>query len=243
MTTTVHPTDKTRPPVPAGPADPLRRTAYVAGGLYLLTFLTSIPARVLKGPVLDDPNYIVGPGPDTGVLWGGFLDVLLALACIGTAIALYPVVKRHNGALALGFVASRILEAAIIVAGVVSLLSIVTLRQDVAGTAGTDDGTLVALGRSLVAAHGWASLFGPGLLAAVNALLLGSLIYRSRLVPRAIPMLGLLGAPLLLASVTATVFDVFDQFSAPALVAVLPVALWELSLGFWLVVKGFKPVL
>jgi uncharacterized protein DUF4386 len=216
--------------------DSLRKAALVAGALYLITFFTSIPAAgIFYAPVLKDPNYIVGPGPDTGVLFGGFLEMILALACIGTAVALYPVVKRQNEGVALGFVGTRVLEAAIIVTGIVTLLSVVTLRQAGAGA----DALLT--GQALVAAHNWTLLLGPGFIAGVNALLLGSLMYRSRLVPRIIPLVGLIGAPLLLASCTATLFGLWGQFSSIALILVLPVALWEFSLGVWLVVKGFRP--
>lgn len=217
------------------PMDSLRRTALVAGGLYLITFVTSIPARLLSGPVRNDPNYVLGPGADAQVLFAGFLDVVLALACIGTAVALYPVVKRQNEGVALGFVGARVLEAAIIVTGVVSLLSVVTLRQAGAGA----DALVTA--QALVASYDWTFLFGPGFMAAVNALLLGSLMYRSGLVPRIIPLVGLIGAPLLLASDTAIMFGLWEQFSLPAGIATLPVALWEFSLGVWLVVKGFRP--
>jgi Domain of unknown function (DUF4386) len=220
----------------------LRKTSLVAGGLYLLTFITSIPASlVFLVPVMSNPDYIIGAGPDTGVLWGNLLDMICALAGIGTAIALYPVVKRQNEAVALGFVASRLLEGAVIVVGVVSLLTLVTLRQDLAGAAGTDAASLVTSGNMLVAFTNWTSVLGQGLMPGVNALLLGSLMYKSGLVPRLIPVLGLIGAPILIASVTATVFGIFGQFSSVALIAALPVALWEFSLGVWLVVKGFKP--
>jgi Domain of unknown function (DUF4386) len=217
------------------PMDSPRKTALVAGALYLLTFVTSIPARLLYAPVRNDPNYIIGPGADAQVLFAGLLDVVLALACIGTAVALYPVVKRQNEGVALGFVGARVLEAAIIVAGVVSLLSVVTLRQAGAGA------DALVTGQALVASYDWTFLFGPGFMAGVNALLLGSLMYRSGLVPRIIPLVGLIGAPLLLTSDIAVMFGLWEQFSLPAGIATLPVALWEFSLGVWLVVKGFKP--
>jgi hypothetical protein len=230
MTTTVRTTATKRVPM-----DSLRKTALVAGALYLITFATSIPARILFGPV-KDPNYILGPGvADTQVLFAGFLDVMLALACIGTAVALYPVVKRQNEGVALGFVGSRTLEAAIIVTGVIALLSVVTLRQ-----AGAGADALVA-GQALVAVYNWAFLFGPGFMACVNALLLGSLLYRSGLVPRIIPLVGLTGAPLLFASDLAVMFGLWEQVSLPAGIATVPIALWEVSLGVYLVVKGFKP--
>jgi hypothetical protein len=164
-----------------------------------------------------------------------------ALACIGTAVVLFTVVKRQNETLALGFVASRLLEAAIISVGVVSLLAVVTLRQDLAGSAGADDASLVAVGSSLVAVYEWTFVFGPNVIAAVNALLLGTLLYRSGLVPRAIPTLGLVAAPLLLASVTGVVFGTHDLSSGVHVIAAVPIFVWELSLGVYLVVKGFRP--
>ena len=180
------------------PMNSLRKTALIAGGLYLLTFISSIPAVFLLAPVLDNPDYIIGSGNDTRVLLGCLLDLINAFACIGTAVALFPVVKRQNEGVALGFVTSRVMEAAIIVIGVVSLLSIVTLRQDLAGTAGADPAALVTTGQSLVATRDWTFLLGPDLMAGINALLLGSLMYRSRLVPRVIPSIGLIGGPLLI---------------------------------------------
>jgi hypothetical protein len=141
---------------------------------------------------------------------------------------------------AIGFVTSRLLEAAVIVVGVISLLAVVTLRQDVAGTAGADTGALLTTASALVAVHDWTFLLGPGLMAGINALLLGTVIYRSRLVPRIIPILGLVGAPLLLASSVATMFGAWDQVSTVAGIATAPVALWEFALGVWLVVKGFN---
>ena len=218
------------------PMDSLRKTALIGGGLYLLTFISSIPAVFLLAPVLDNPDYIIGSGSDTQVLLGCFLDLINAFACIGTAVALYPVVKRQNGSAARGFVTSRVMEAAIIVIGVVSLLTVVTLRQDLAGTAGADAASLVTTGQSLVATRDWTFLLGPDLMAGINALLLGTLMYRSRLVPRVIPLMGLIGGPLLIAASVA----IFFGASSLLLIAAIPVALWEFSLGVYLVVKGFR---
>src|SRR2546425_8597921 len=215
------------------PMDSLRKTALVAGALYLLSFV-SIPTLFLYVPV-HDPRYIVGPGPDTGVILGGILEMIVALAGIGTAVALYPVVKRQNEGVALGFVGSRVLEGGAIFTGVVCLLSVVTLRQAGAGT------DALVTGHALVALYDRTFLIGQSFIPAVNALLLGSLLYRSRLVPRALPLLGLIGAPLLVAADLAVLFDLIGRTSTPALVTALPIALWEFSLGVWLVVKGFKP--
>ncbi|WP_433784721.1 DUF4386 domain-containing protein [Actinomycetospora sp. CA-101289] len=221
------------------PQDATRRLAVVAGALYLVTFVASIPALILYGPVLNDPGFVLGSGPDTGILWGGLLEVITAIAGVGTAIALFPVLRRHNEAVALGFIASRGLEAATIVTGVVSLLAVASLRQDLAGAAGADAASLLTAGHALVAVHEWTFLLGPGVMPAVNALLLATLLFRARLVPRIIPAMGLVGAPLLLASSIATLFGAYSQVSVWSAIATIPIFLWELSLGVWLVVKGF----
>ena len=181
------------------------------------------------------PDYILGSGPDTQVLIGGLLEIIVALAGIGTAVTLYPVIKRQNEGVALGFVAMRTLEAATIFAGVVSLLSIVTLRQ-----AGAGPDALVT-GQVLAAQYHWTFLLGQALLPGINALLLGSLMYKSRLVPRVLPVLGLIGAPIIFASVIAKYFGVYDELSVWSVLGALPIAVWEFSLGIYLTVKGFKP--
>lgn len=219
------------------PMDSTRRTALVAGIFYLLTFVSSIPALILLNPILNNADYIVSAGADTRVLWGCLLDTVNAFAAIGTAVTLFPVVRRQHEASALGFVTSRLVEAAVILIGVMSLLAVVTLRQHATGA---DSATLLVTGKALVDVRNWTFLFGPGLMPAFNALLLGSLMLRSRLVPRIIPTVGLIGAPLQLASFVTTVFGYTDQVSGWAVLTV-PVALWELSVGVYMIVRGFRP--
>jgi Domain of unknown function (DUF4386) len=215
-----------------------RKTALVAGVFYLITFV-SIPTLALYGPVKNHRDWILGTGSHTGVLVGAFLEVIVALAGIGTAVTLYPVIKRQNEGFALGFVTSRVIEAGLIFTGVLSLLSMVTLRQDPGGTAGATAASLVTTAASHVAIYKWTFVLGQNLMPGINALLLGTLLYRSRLVPRALPVLGLIAGPLLIASVAVTMFGGI-KLGSP-IVAGLPVAAWELSLGVWLTVKGFNP--
>jgi hypothetical protein len=235
MTTTMHaPATK-----PAGMTS-LRKTALVAGIFYLITFI-SIPTLALYGPVKNHRDWILTSGSNTAVLVGAFLEVIVALAGIGTAVTLYPVVKRQNEGAALGFVTSRLLEAAMIFTGVLSLLSLVTLRHDLGGAAGANAAALVTTGASHVAVYNWTMLLGQTLMPCINALLLGTLMYRSRLVPRIIPIVGLIGAPLLIAGVIVTLSAGTGHISALQAIGTLPVAAWEFSLGVWLVVKGFRP--
>jgi hypothetical protein len=218
-----------------------QKIARVTGVLFLITFITSIPAFfVFYAPVLDDPRYIVGAGAaDTSVKLGAFLELILIIANIGTAVVLWPVLKRQNEILALGYVTARVVECAFIAVGILSLLSVVTLRQEAGGA---DAGSLVAVGASLVALHDWTFLLGPGFVVGVgNGLMLGYLMYRSALVPRGMAMLGLIGGPLVIASGVAVLFGVFEAGSVWQAIATIPEFLWELSLGIWLIVKGFNP--
>jgi hypothetical protein len=234
MTTTARTTEATQVPM-----DPSRKTALVAGVFYLMT-MVSIPTLALYGPV-KNKDFIIGSGADTGALLGCFLEVVVALAGIGTAITLFPVVKRQNEGMALGFVAARTLEAAMLFTGVASLLSLVTLHQDLGTAAGADAASLAAIGASHVATYHWAFTLGGSLMPGINAILLGTLLYRSGLVPRVLPMIGLIGAPLHLTAVVLTMFGVVDRVGTVTGIAVIPIALWELSLGVYLIVKGFKP--
>lgn len=172
--------------------------------------------------------------------WAVILELALALACIGTAVAFYPIGKQHDPALAMGFIASRTLEATTIFIGAIALLALGTIRSQAPTGIGNPVSATEPSELLLIAVHDWAFLIGPGMLPAVNALLLGTLLYRSRLVPRIIPIVGLIGAPLLLLSALGTIFGLQSQVSPLPGIAALPIALWELSLGIWLVTKGVQ---
>ncbi len=223
--------------------DPLRKVALVGGLMYLLTFAASIPQLKLFKHIVDDPaGFISKPGSNAAVLWGSWLEVVTAVACIGTAVALYPVTRRVSRSAAIGFVTSRVVEAALIAVGVVSLLSVVTLKAHFAGATGAQADSLRVTGEALVSIRQWTFLVGPGLIAGVNGLFLGYVMHRGRLVPRIIPTIGLIGAPLILISATSTIFGGWAQTSTTGALFALPIAVWEFSLGVYLTVKGFKSV-
>lgn len=224
----------------SGSTDP-QRLARVAGWFFVITFVTSIPAVLLYEPVLHHADYVLGTGADTRVYIGAFLEIVLVIANIGTAVALFPVIRRQSESISLGYVASRTVESTIIAIGIVSLLSVVTLRKHFAGT-GLDATSLTVVGRSLVAIHDRTFLLGPAFCAAFgNGILLGSLMYKSGLVPRRMALLGVIGGPLAFISATAVLFGAFAQSSGASFVLTLPEVLWEASLGIYLIVKGFRP--
>jgi hypothetical protein len=210
-----------------------RKIALAAGVFYLLTFV-SIPTFALYGQV-KGANYILGAGPDTAVIIGGILEIIVALAGISTAVVLFPVLKKQNEGAALGLVAARILESSTIFVGVAFLLSIVTLRQAGAGA------EALVTSHALVSLYDRIFLLGQSFMPAICDLLLGFLLYKSRLVPRALSVIGIVGAPLLVIGYLAVLFGLIGRLAPLAALSALPVALFEFSLGVWLVVKGFNP--
>lgn len=215
-----------------------RKLAIAAGVLYLITHVTSVGAAILYTPILFNARYILGDGSNSQVILGALFEVICALANIGTAVALFPIVKKWNEGIALGYVGLRTLEAGIIAVGVVPLLAIVTLRQHLTGT--TDPATLVTLGNTFVVFYNWTALLGPGLVCGTNTILMAYLMYKSRRVPRFIPVLGLIGGPLIFALSAVKMFGAFEQIPSWVGIAVIPIFAWEVTLALRLITKRFN---
>jgi hypothetical protein len=215
---------------------PTRRISFAFGVLFLITFATSIPALALFQPVLDDPaGYVANGGSDNRIFFGAFLELLLIIANIGTAVVVYPILKRQNHILSLGYVTARIVESAFILVGILAVLSIVTLSQQ---DAGGDEG---AIAYTLAALKDWTFILGPGWVVGWgNGLILGYLMYRSGLVPRWLAMFGLVGGPLIILSGTLVMFDVADLHGTLQGLATIPEFTWELGLGIYATVWGFR---
>jgi hypothetical protein len=218
-----------------------QRTARIMGTWFLGTFVFSIPAFFFYDPILNHADYVAGTGADTRIAVGALLEILLAISGIATAVVIFPIVKRVNESIALGYVASRTVESILILIGVLSLMSVVALRQDLAA-AGSANGPLIDVGRALVALHEQTRLLGPQFCAGLgNGILLGYLMWRSRLLPRPMVMIGLIGGPLALLAGTGVLLGAWDTTSSLAVAATAPEAIWEFSLSVWLLVKGFRP--
>jgi Domain of unknown function (DUF4386) len=216
-----------------------QKRARVFGVLYLLTFITSIPALLLYEPVLRDPvGYIAGAGHDHRILFGAFLELLLIIANIGTAVVIFPIVKRRSEELALGYVTARVFECVFILVGIVSVVGIITLRNQVAGAS---EGTVAY---TLAAIKDWTFLLGPGWVVGWgNGLILGYLMYRTSLVPGRVAWLGLIGGPLIIVTGTAIMFGGNHPSSTLRSlqgIATAPEFLWELFLGVYCTVWGFR---
>jgi len=219
-----------------------RRIALIAGVWFAITFIASIPALLLYEPLLKHHAYILGTGADTRIALGATLEMILVIANIATAVVLYPILKRQSQSISLGYVASRTIESAIIAMGIISVLSLMTLQQDVGGPGAANGASLVLAGRSLVAFHDWTFLLGPAFCAGFgNGILLGYMMFKSGLVPRGMAMLGLIGGPLIIASGVAIVFGAYDNGDSVNSLLSLPEIAWELSLTIYLIVKGFRP--
>ena len=208
--------------------------------LYLLTFATSITAALLYAPMLDHPvAFVAGAGDDKQVLFGALLELLLIIANIGTAVVIVPIMRRFSEDLAIGYVTARLFECTFILVGIVSVLGIVTLRNQVAGPS---EGTVAF---TLAAIKDWTFLLGPGWVVGWgNGLILGYLMYRTGLVPRNVAWLGLIGGPLIILSGTAILLggnQPSDALHGLQGVLTIPEFLWELFLGLYCTFKGFRP--
>ncbi|MGH2475042.1 MAG: DUF4386 domain-containing protein [Candidatus Limnocylindrales bacterium] len=214
-----------------------RKTALVGGILYLITFIGSIPAALLVSPVIDNPGYVTGAGNDQQVAFGLVLELVNVFGCIACGVALFSVVRRVHEGLAIGYVTTRLFEAATITMGVISLLAVISLRQQ--GAAAGDAETLVTAAGALIAIRHWSMIIGPNM-AAFNALMLGTALYRGGLVPRGIPALGIIGAPILISYVIGNILGLTGPGTLFQGIAVMPFFIWELVLGLWLTFKGFN---
>jgi hypothetical protein len=223
------------------PSEREQRTARIMGAWFLGTFVFSIPAFFAYGPVLDQADYVVIGGGDTRIAVGALLEILLAISGIATAVVIFPIVKRVNESIALGYVATRTVESILILVGVLSLMTVVALHQDLAAVASTEE-TLTDVGRALVALHEETRLLGPQFCAGLgNGILLGYLMWRSRLVPRPMVLFGLVGGPLALLAGTGVLLGTWDADAGLPAALTAPEAIWELSLSVWLLVRGFRP--
>ena len=215
-----------------------RKSALAVGVLFILTFITSIGGVLAYGPILSDPTYITSTGADTRVFVGAFLELMLILTNIGCAIVLFPILKRQNEALALGYVTARLVECTFILVGILSLLTIVTLRQQATGT----DATLNTIGASLLATHNWTFLLGPGFADGIGTgMILGWLMFRTGLVGRRMALVGLVGGAMLATSGAAVLLGIIPQGGAVQGILTIPEVIWELFLGLYLLFKDFKP--
>jgi hypothetical protein len=214
---------------------PHRRTSLAAGILFLITFIASIPALALFQPVLDDPaGWLAGSGGDGRIELGALLELVTILANLGTAIVLFPLLRRRSEALSLGYVGARVVECTFMAVGLVSVLAIVSLQ--------TDDPRAGALAQSLAATKDWTFLLGPGVMSGIGTgLILGTLLYRARLLPRPMTMLGIIGGPILVAAGIAVLFGVIEAGGFVQSLATAPEFLWELLLGLVLTFRGFSP--
>ena len=222
-------------------ADPTRRAATIVGWLFVLTYVTSIVPKVALYPPLFEGNYITGPGQDTRVLWGALSEAILIVANIGSATALYSVVKRRYPNLGLSFIAARIMESVFIGVGILCVLTVVTLRQDYASADAASAAGLSAVGDAFLAMQQWTFNLGPQFVVGVgNGLILGFMMYRTGLVPRRFAVLGLVGGSFIVASGSAAVLGLIEPGGAVQNLSAAPEFFWELGLGIYLIVKGFR---
>jgi len=215
--------------------------AIVIGILFIVATVSAIGAVLLYNPILKNPYYLIkGPTRGNQIILGALFELTAVAAVVGTSIAFFPFLKQGNESIALGYVGFRLFEAVIIVIGLVSLLSLLTLRQEFASGAALDTSSLQTVGKSLLAIHAWTSVLGPNFMLGINTLMCTFLLYQTELVPRTIAGMGLIGAVAIFLAALLDMFGVILPNSLWKAILALPVASYEMILAVYLIVKGFN---
>lgn len=218
-----------------------RDIAIIVGVLYILAAVTAIIGFILYQPILTDPEYIIkGSANELQVIWGAFNELILAFSIIGISVMMFPIINKENESLALGYLSFRLLEATIIIIGIISLLSVVTLNWEFGKEVDPNASSYLIAGKLLVTLHNWTFLLGPNLALGPSTLIMSYFLYNSKLVPRFISVLGLIGGTLVSVCAMFVMFGVFLQVSVWGAILSIPVFAYEMSLAVWLIVKGFK---
>lgn len=221
--------------------DSNRKNEIIVGVLFILAAVTAIIGLALYQPILNDADYIVkASANETQVIWGAFCELILAFSVIGIAVMMYPILNKENESIAIGYVCFRLLEATIIILGIIILLSVVTLNQEFAKAVNPNVISFLTAGQLLITIHNWTFLFGPNLALGPGTLMMSYILYNSKLVPRFIYILGLIGGPLIFLCAVLVMFGVFLQISIWGLLLAIPVFAYEMTLAIWLIVKGFN---
>jgi hypothetical protein len=221
----------------------VQRTGRIFGWLFIGTFVTSIPARILfidgVGASWTDMRLV--EASNASLKWGAVLEFGLIVTQIGTAIVIYPLVRRQSETISLSYVAARIMESVFAAMGIISIITIVSVADAMVGASGAEAAALAAQGDTLAQMYDWAFRWGPGLVAGIgNGIMLGYLMYKSELVPRRLAMLGLIGGPIIVFSFVMMLIGVYENGEGPSGLFTLPEAAWELSLGIYCAWKGFR---
>lgn len=219
-----------------------RKAAISVGVFFILAAVTSIVGLLLYGPILNGPDYLInGAQHKNQIILGAVMELLLVISAIGTAVGMFPFLRKYNESIALAHLCFRFMEAVLITVGIVSVLSLLTLSQEYVVTAAPNVSTFHAAGTLLLAVHSWTFLLGPDFMLGINTALYSYVFYKSGLVPRFIAVMGLTGATCILLAALLEMFGIIAQISVWGSLLALPVAANEMTLAVWLIVKGFNP--
>lgn len=217
-----------------------RTAAIYTGVFFLISDVASIAALLLFQPLLKNADFITSSGiSEPLILLGTVLEILTAFAAAATALVLYPILRKQSQSMALGYVIFRALEAAMILIGVLCVLAVLALRTNFLASAG-DPAIYQVVAGALIAIKNWSFVFGPNIILAVNATILGYLLLQSKLVPRTIALLALIDGPVILTVAILVLFGVVVQDSPIQILSAMPMLAFEVSFSLYLIIKGFK---
>jgi hypothetical protein len=218
-----------------------KKAAKIVGVLFILAAVTAIIGLILYDPILKGPDYLIkGNEHSNKVILGAFMELILVVSAVGTATTMFPFLKKYNETIALWHVCFRFLEAVVITVGIISVLSLLTLSREFVAAGSPDVAAYQVSGTLLKAVHDWTFLLGPNFMLGINTMMYSYILFKSKLVPRFIPILGMTGATLIFICALLVMFGVIEQLSVWGAILALPVFANEMILAVWLIVKGFN---
>ncbi|MEH7523750.1 DUF4386 domain-containing protein [Bacillus sp. JJ1503] len=218
-----------------------KKAAKIVGVLFILAAVSAVAGLILYDPILNSPDYLInGTEHANQVVLGALMELILVVSAVGTATIMFPILRKYNETIALWHVCFRFLEAIIITVGVISVLSLLTLSREFVALGSPDPASFQTSGIVLHAIHDWTFLLGPNFMLGINTMMYSYIFYKTKLVPRFIPILGMTGATLIFICALFVMFGVFPQLSVWGAILAIPVAANEMILAVWLIVKGFN---
>lgn len=218
-----------------------KSNAKITGWLFIVAAVSSIIGLKLYDPILSDNNFIVSANNHYNqIIFGAINELILVASATGTGIMLYPLLKRYNESMGIGYLSFRMLEAVFIIIGLLSILTVLSISESYVDGAITDKANAQNLGLSFISLHKWTFMLGPNFMLSINTFIYSFVFYKTKIIPSNLARLGLLASFLIMTAAILELFGVIQQISTWGILLALPIALYEMTLAIYLITKGTK---
>lgn len=213
--------------------------AKLTGWFFIAAAVSSIIGLKLYDPILNESNFLLSASNNySQIVFGAVNELILCVTATGTGIMLFPLLKRYNERMALGYLSFRLLEVVFIMIGTISVLTALAVSENYANGVIRDKDNAQNLMLTFIYLHKWTFMLGPNFMLAINTFLYSYVFSKSNVVPKNLARLGISASLLIMLAAILEMFGVIQQISIWGILLALPVALYEMTLAIWLIVKG-----